>query len=109
MPWWELRPDIENTLLTTGQGSGQERAVAALADDRSFAVLYLPSDREITVDLGQLAGPAVAARWYDPADGSSMDVWETPLQAAGSHRIRPELSTNSAGFGDWVLLLESQS
>ena len=35
----------------------------------SLAILYLPSSRDITVDLGQFAGPEVAAHWYDPADG----------------------------------------
>jgi hypothetical protein len=55
LPWWLLEPDRNHTLLTDGLGSAFERAVAARAADRSFAVVYLPSRRDITVDLEQLA------------------------------------------------------
>jgi hypothetical protein len=107
--WWELRPDMDHTLLTAGLGSDDARAVAALAADRSFALLYLPGDREITVDLGRLAGPQVAARWYDPAGGRFSSVGGSPFRASGSRRFRPGSTTNSTGFEDWVLVLESQS
>jgi hypothetical protein len=108
IPWWELRPDIENKLLIAGLGSSEERAVAALAVDRSFALLYLPSHREITVDLTQLAGPEVRARWYDPAAGRFTDM-EATFDASASRRFRPLRPPNNAGFDDSVLLLESRS
>jgi hypothetical protein len=107
--WWDLEPDADNTLLTGGLGSDDDRAVAARSTDRAVALLYLPSSREITVDLGQLAGPRVAARWYDPAAGRFSAVGGSPFEATGSRRFRPEAGINDSGFDDWVLILESLS
>jgi hypothetical protein len=109
VPWWLLVPDMGNTLLSEGHGAEENRAVAARAADQSFAILYLPSDRGITVDLAQLAGPEVKARWYDPANGRFTSVGGSPFPATGPRQFRPEPGSNSAGFDDWVLVLESQS
>jgi hypothetical protein len=105
--WWALTPDLTNTLLTGGFGSGHDRALAARANDRSFAIVYLPSVRTVQVDLGQLAGPRVEVRWYDPAAGRYSVVSGSPLAAAGSRSLRPP-GPNDSGFGDWVLILESR-
>jgi Protein of unknown function (DUF4038)/Putative collagen-binding domain of a collagenase len=109
VPWWHLEPDVDNSLLTDGLGSEEDRAVAARSVDRSFAVLYLPSDRDIAVDLEQLAGPQVVAHWYDPANGRLSEVSGSPFEATGSRRFRPEPDTNSSGFDDWVLILKSDA
>jgi hypothetical protein len=106
--WWELEPDTDNTLLTGGLGSDHDRAVAARSTDRALALLYLPSSRDITVDLGQLAGPEIAARWYDPANGRFSPASGSPFEAAEPQRFMPESDTNSSGFDDWVLVLESR-
>jgi hypothetical protein len=66
---WLLEANLINSFLTSGVGSGFGRAVAARAADRSFAIVYLLGVRKITLDLGQLAGPRVAARWCDPRNG----------------------------------------
>jgi hypothetical protein len=102
--WWLLKPDISGKFLISGFGSGYDRAVAALAVDRSFAIVYLPSERPLMLDLGQLKGPKVAARWYDPSDGVFFGLVGSPFAAAGAQSFRPE-----AGSRDWVLVLESQS
>lgn len=107
-PWWRLDPDVHNALLTSGLGSGEDRAVAARAADGSLALLYLPSAREITIDLGELAGPSVVAQWYDPADARFTTVSGSPFPASGSHRFQPSSIENSSGFDDWVLVLESR-
>jgi Protein of unknown function (DUF4038)/Putative collagen-binding domain of a collagenase len=109
MPWWRLKPDVDHTVLTDGLGSQNERAVAARVADGSLAVLYLPSSRDITVDLEQLSGPRIVARWYDPADGQFSDVSGSPFPAEGTRQFRPERSNNASGFDDWVLVLESQA
>jgi hypothetical protein len=108
-PWWKLKPDVTNAVVTDGLGPAEDRAVAASSTDRSFALVYLPSSRAITVDLGQLAGPQVAAHWYDPADGRFARVSGSPFPATGSRRLQPTPDPNSSGFDDWVLILESSS
>jgi hypothetical protein len=106
--WWKMVPDLGGSLLSEGLGPRQERAVAALAEDGSFALAYLPSRRDVAIDLGRLVGPRVAARWYDPADGRFADAIGSPLVASGRHRFGSELVSNSAGEDDWVLVLESR-
>ncbi len=109
VPWWLLQPDEDHALLTGGLGSEDTHAVAARASDGSFALVYLPTTREITLDLGELAGPQVVARWYDPVDGRFLAVSGSPFPATGSRRLRPERARNRAGDEDWALILESSS
>jgi hypothetical protein len=104
--WWALQPDTGNTFLTNGVGSGADRAVAARASDGSFAIAYMPNGRTINITLGQLAGPRVNARWYDPANGSYSTITGSPFFASGSQAFLPP-NANSGGDGDWALVLES--
>jgi hypothetical protein len=106
MPWWLLEPDSDRTLLTDGIGPEDQRAVAARTSDRSLAIVYVPASREITVDLEELAGPIVAARWYDPAHGRFSSVSGSPFPTVGPRRFHPE-PDNGSGPDDWVLVLES--
>jgi len=113
--WWLLVPDTTNALLTPSVGSGvpYDLAVAAKASDSSFAIVYMPSARQVTVNLGQMAGPKVTARWYDPASGlfSTTAIVGSPfLTSSGSHVLTPPAVANastSGTFTDWVLVLES--
>jgi hypothetical protein len=107
--WWKLKPDLKNALLTDGLGPAENRAVAARSAKGSFALVYLPSSRAVTVDLGRLTGPRIVARWYDPADGRFVEASGSPFPATGPHRFRPEPERNSSGFEDWVLILGSRS
>jgi hypothetical protein len=109
LAWWQLEPDPSGTILTAGLDGGGERAVAARSADRSFALIYLPTSRAITVDLGQFAGPCIAARWYDPANGRFLTAAGAPFPASGTRRFGGDLGLNSSGFEDWVLLLRSHS
>jgi hypothetical protein len=104
--WWTLVPDLGNTLLTNGVGVDAARAVASLAQDGSFALVWLPDVRDVTIDLSRFAGPNVTARWYDPTRGSYAAVDGSPFAASGSRTFRPT-SLNADGDGDWVLVLES--
>jgi hypothetical protein len=105
LPWWTLQPDTGNTFLTAGAGTGGSRAVAAKA--AAFALLYTPSVRALTVNLGQLTGPTVRARWYDPTNGTYSAVPGSPFTAASGSQTFTPTGNNARGFGDWVLVLES--
>jgi len=105
--WWKMQPDIDGALVTEGGWRHQDPVAAATADDGSFALIYLPSRRELTVNLGLLAGPTVRARWYDPSRGTFAPAAGSHLLAKGSHRFGKELSLNASGEEDWVLVLQS--
>jgi hypothetical protein len=104
--WWLLQPDADGSLLSAGIGDGVERAAAARAVDGSFAIAYLPTARTVTIELRQLAGPKISARWCDPTSGACSVVYGSPFRAAGARKFRPA-ARNGAGFGDWTLVLES--
>ena len=104
--WSDLQPDVSNVLLTGGIGTYASRAPAAFASDRSYALIYTPSVRTLTVDLSQLAGPKVAARWYDPTTGAYLAIGGSPIAATGARTFTPS-GNNAAGSGDWLLVLES--
>jgi hypothetical protein len=103
--WWLLEPDIQGRLLVGGLGGEKARVVAARASDRSFALVYLPTSKDVTLDLGQLAGPRIAARWRDPATGRTTDVDGSPFPPGRHVFMPPRLNGN--GYTDWILELTS--
>jgi hypothetical protein len=105
-PWWLLRPDINGAFLTDGRGGAAARAVAAQAVDGSFALVYLPTARRVTLDLAGLRGPRVAAEWRDPSTGEAVPVDGSPF-APGTHGFAPS-PWNRSGESDWVLVLTSE-
>jgi hypothetical protein len=106
--WWTLVPDTNHTVLTDSIGTGADEAATARASNGSFVLSYLPRAREVTIDLGQLSGPNVVARWYDPTSGSYTPIAGSPFPASGQH-VFPSAGENSDGLEDydWVLVLES--
>jgi hypothetical protein len=105
LPWWKLEPDRNGSLLTGGQGSGFERAVAAKAADGSIGLIYLPTARAIQVETRDLGDGNLSTRWYDPAGGTYSTA--VASRQSGSTRSYVPQSTNNAGSSDWVLILEA--
>jgi protein subunit release factor B len=69
-------------------------------------IVYLPTSRSVTIDMSKLAGPA-AAHWYDPTNGTYVLVAGSPFQNVNARQFSPP-KHNSAGDGDWILVLETQ-
>jgi len=104
--WQHLVPDFAHALLTGDLGgSGFDRAVAARADDGSFAFAYAPSARTLSVNMS-LFPANVSARWFDPAAGTFAPIAGSPFPNSGSRNF-PTPGNNAAGHSDWILVLES--
>jgi hypothetical protein len=103
MDWWTLKPDVDGRFLIDDEGD--EQAVAAVTCDRSHAVVYVPSEREIVLDLAQLEGDTVALSWYDPTNGQVTPA-DQALPAAGT-RVVATPGANGEGSDDWVLLIDA--
>jgi hypothetical protein len=108
-PWWRLVPDMEHKLVTEGYGQWKQadHVGAALADDGSLAVAYLPNGGAIQVAVDCLHG-AVDASWFDPTSGQHRSVEGSPFENKGRRGFSPP-SRNSAGDSDWVLLLQTST
>ena len=107
-PWWRLVPDTEHELVTAGFGQWKQAdyVAAALSDDGSLAVAYLPRAGTIKVALDRLRGP-VKASWFDPASGQYRPVEGSPFDNQGKRDFTPP-GNNAAGEGDFVLVLEAR-
>jgi hypothetical protein len=104
--WQRLVPDFAHALLTGDLGgSGFDRAVAARANDGSFAFAYAPSARTLSINMS-LFPANVSARWFDPAAGTFAPIAGSPFPNSGSRNF-PTPGNNAAGDSDWVLVLES--
>jgi hypothetical protein len=100
--WWKLEPDIDGKFLVDGVDSGRKRIAAALADDRTWGVAYLPTTRRIAVNLGELRGVGAHLTWYDPSTGQA--AWETDIDDDGIVDLEPPES-NASKDDDWILVL----
>lgn len=105
--WWLLEPDTDNALLVDGPGPSTMHTAAARASDGSFALVYVPAARTVTLDLTKLSGSRIAARWLDPSNGTFSAVEGSPFRA-GTETLRPP-TENSSGLADWVLELTSEA
>jgi hypothetical protein len=105
-PWWRLIPDMKHGLVTAGYGTWKQAdcVTAALADDGSWAIAYLPSGGKIQVAMNRLRG-AVKAAWFDPSSGQYKPVEGSPFANEGKRDFTSP-GNNSGGANDWLLVLE---
>lgn len=101
LEWWRLKPDLERRFVVEGLGEhrGLNYASAALADDGSLAVVYVPDSRPVRLDPALLAGDAARITRFDPVDGTYAEP--IVLTKAGALEVAPHVS------GDWVMVIEA--
>jgi Protein of unknown function (DUF4038)/Putative collagen-binding domain of a collagenase len=111
--WFDMVPDQNHVVVTNGYGTftdsgtvnDSDYLTAARTPDGKLIVAYVPTERTLTVDMAQAAGP-VHAQWFDPASGTYSTIAESPLANAGLREFHTP-GKNTDGDGDWVLILES--
>lgn len=113
--WWSLVPDEGADLVVSGRGTelthdddkvsvvGSDYATVARAVDRSWAVVYVPTERTLTLDLSGMAGPSTVA-WVDPAAAARPPL--TTVVDPSGHVSTP--GPNSDGGHDWLLLVTAR-
>ncbi len=99
-PWFELALAEEPRVVVGGWGEqhGMDFMAAAYTADRSTLMAYLPTPREVTIDLSRLAGDHKLGWWYNPRDGVSCFIGNLPGE--GLVRLSP------LAEGDWVLVID---
>src|SRR5262249_1704185 len=110
--WYDLIPDQRHTAVVRGYGefssegsiSSDTYAAAARMSDGTSVIAYIPSSRTVTVDMANLAKPAIA-RWYDPTNGTYQKIDSSPLANSGFREFSTP-GANSARSNDWVLTLD---
>lgn len=102
----EARPMLlrvpDQGVIAGDAGAGPHHARACRGSDGSYALVYLPEPRPVTVRMGALAGPTARAAWYDPRSGEQRAIGSFPT--AGEQTFAPP----PAG-PDWVLVLDAEA
>lgn len=116
LPWQDLVPDQDHSVVTAGFGSPghpKDRAskmdfcTASRTEDGSVVVAYMPTPRDITVNMASLKAPATA-RWFDPVTGTYIAIPGGPFANTGTRQFTPPAKVHDDdGDGDWVLLLDA--
>lgn len=96
-PYLRRIPDQKLVASPAGKGGGHVQATRG--SDGSYAFVYVPTGKEVTIDLGPLSGKTTQAHWYDPRTGKATAAGAVPRK--GKQAYAPP-----KGGGDWVLVLD---
>jgi len=110
-PWYDLQPD--QSLITAGADGGDwNLATAAITQNGSLGMAYVPNARGITINMARFSGP-VTAQWFNPVTGAYTAFGTfgnvgtqqfTPI-SLGSHNETNWYGGNETS-SDWVLVLQ---
>ena len=107
LPWPQLAPEENHSILAEGYGSDVATALTAVTRGGKLAITYIPSTgtdtRELTIATDRFAKP-VAARWYNPTSGRFVEVEGSPYANHATQHLRTP-GDNGTGTNDWVLIL----
>ena len=98
-PFFTRIPD--QTMVRSYQEDDNTYVIATRDSDGTYAMIYFPTGKTVSLDLTSIHG-AVVAHWYDPRSGVSFDGPEI-VQKKEVVVLPP-----SSGVGnDWVLIVDS--
>lgn len=98
LPWWRLRPAPHLVVEQPLPGDPLGYVAAALAEDQSIALVYLPQGGKVALDTAALRG--AAAIWLNPRTAERV---EAPL-ASGERQ-----EYQAPDRADWLLLFTRAS
>ncbi len=101
----ESRPMLQGipdqSLIAAGQGEKGEYMTALRAKDGSYAMIYLPVGKTVSVNTKNLKGKNLVAWWFDPRSGKAKKIGQ-PLKQEVMEFKPPQTGIEK----DWVLVLD---
>ena len=97
--WWRLEPAPDQ--VRSELKSPQDRPLLTIADDRSFAVGYLPVAGVLGLEMSVFPGP-MKAEWLNPRNGSRITAGDVVANRGLREFAAPEQRD------DWVLFLRAR-
>lgn len=97
-PYFSRIPDQD--ILVSDPGEGGEHVQATRDALGSYAMIYLPTQREIVINMDKISGDRIKATWYNPRSG----VWSVggEYKSGGIQSFVPPMQDGP----DWVLVLD---
>jgi hypothetical protein len=99
MEGWVTANHTHCILGGVGEFRGLDTLTAARTPDGATLMAYMPTPREVTVDMQKIAGSQACAWWFNPRTGQS-----TP---AGTYPTQGPQSFTPPGEGDWGLVIDN--
>ncbi len=94
--WWRLRPDRSLLAVDVADPEYRSYPMPARAEDGSFAVVYLPGNPSVALNLSGFRR-GVTGTWFDPRTGAR--------RPAGRWKPEGRVEVSAPGPGDWILVL----
>jgi hypothetical protein len=103
----ESRPQLtrvnDNLLIAEGQGEKSEHLEACRDEANTYALIYLPVGKTISINTSNMA-PQLVAQWFNPKDGTVKDAIRF------SNEKLEQFTAPTLGTGnDWVLIIDDAS
>jgi hypothetical protein len=93
----------DQTIIKSAAGKDYKDLIYATADaNKTYAMIYLPQNNAVSVDLSKVSGNKKNAWWYDVRNGKA-----TPITSAGSKGTKS--FTPPKNGVDWVLVIDDAS
>ena len=90
----------DSDLVVSDRGSTYIDKIIATSDKQgSYAMIYLPQNKPVTIDLSRISGSAKRVSWYDPRTGN----WVLPSTIKGNGR---QSFTPPGNGKDWILVID---
>ena len=100
-PFFSRIPD--QSIIVSDKGSSYIDFITASRDEGgSYALVYLPQNRPVTIDLSKIRGETKNISWFNPRNGELLK--SKPLKSMG-----PETLSPPAEGKDWVLMIDDAS
>ncbi len=96
-----LIPDQQASVMTAGVQSGSGKATTARAKDGSSVIAYIPTRRQVTVDMSKVGGTQARSWWFNPRTAASTELGT--FATSGTRDFTPPDSS------DWVLVIDNAS
>jgi hypothetical protein len=96
-PYFSRIPD--QTLIRSEIGSGSNHVQATRDENGSYAFIYVPAGKPVTIDVEKLSGETLNVFWFDPRTGNARRAESVPR--SGEQEFKPP-----TGGPDWVLVLD---
>jgi hypothetical protein len=108
-PWYDLVPDTNQAVLASGYGTNSasdlvganDYATVARTTDGHTVIVYVPTQRTLTVNMTNVSGTSARAWWFNPQTGSATNF--------GTYSTGGVNSFTSPDTNDWVLVLDDAS
>jgi Protein of unknown function (DUF4038)/Putative collagen-binding domain of a collagenase len=94
---------IPDQSMVSSVGTGLSHIRATRASDGSYAYVYIPDGRAVTVNMAKIIGTGVNASWFDPRTGAFTSIGQ--FANTGTQSFDPPGATQNGN--DWVLVLDS--